>query len=533
MAWKDARGVVLFLAGALVVGIPAAVLSGSDDPGSTAAEPATAEAGPVDGDPAGHGQADTRDGHAHTPMPNRQEGTSADSEPTWRYRTSWPEATGQIPDGPEGLNQIHHLVIEGEPDPDRLREEHGIELVGDGTLEAPYVLEGLHVSGELELIDTVDHWVLRENHVDGTLRLNWNGDKVHVHHNHIRDLRVNENVERVELATAGLIEENEISIVGQIRHFDGVFTHNKVGPVPEGIFDPLITDAGELMPVPFRENLAMNIDGFDGGEFVENAIKGAVDMQLHGHHHASCFGCFSHNHGDDDDAREKDHSVRYHMGAFRANTVHADAGPAFRYQDTRHSGDDETATSETWEELESDHVHHTYVIVEGNELQGGPLVVDIFNADDPDHPSTNPGELVLKNNTVSYTVDDQTLRTAWFERWGPHGVIISDVKEMHLQVAGNQVRIEGGQETSALNQVGDITGYDPDWLSGHKPAAVHLDGASNGTLLVDGNTLAGTHYGVFATYLDEHVDWAVVGNVFEDVITEVEYDKTVESQPDR
>lgn len=531
MAWMDARGVVLFLAGALVAGVPAAVMAGQDQATPTDTETispetaATASAATAQRHSAGHDDGD-EEGHAHAR-------SGASDEPTWRYRTPWPEAEGEIPDGPEGLTQVDRVLIEGEPDAERLRGEHGINLTGTGTLDDPYVLEALRVSDELELIDTVDHWVIRENFIDGELRLNWNGDKVHVHHNHIRDLRVNENVERVELATAGLIEQNDISIVGQIRHFDGVFTHNTVGPVPEGVFDPLINDAGELVPVPFREELALNIDGFDGGEFIENEIQGGVDMQLHGHHHASCFGCFSHNHGDADAADKKDHTIRYHMGAFRANTVDASVGPAFRYQDTGHSGDDETATSEPWEELEAGHVHHTYVTIQGNEITGGPFVVDIFNADDEDHPSTNPGQLTIEANTVSYTLDDQTLRTGWLETWGPHGLIISEVKEMDLQVSGNEIRVDGGHDTSAANQVGSIAGREETWLSGQKPSAVHIDDASNGTLAVTGNTLSGTHYGVFAEYLDEEVQWTVADNTYEDVPDQVEYDETVETKPER
>ncbi len=531
MAWKDARGVVLFLAGALVVGVPAAVVAGQDraspaDTETISPETAGTSRTATSQHQAGAAASDMHGDHEHT-------SSGPDDEPTWRYRTPWPEATGEIPDGPEGLTQVHRVLIEGEPDAERLREEHGINLTGTGTHEDPYVLEGLRVSDELELLDTVDHWVIRENHIDGELRLNWNDDKVHVHHNHIRDLRVNENVERVELATAGLIEENDISIVGQIRHFDGVFTHNTVGPVPDGFLDPLITDAGELMPVPFRDGLALNIDGFDGGEFLENKIVGGVDMQLHGHHHASCFGCFSHNHGDSEAADKKDHSVRYHMGAFRANTVEASAGPAFRYQDTGHSGDDETATSEPWEELEGDHVHHTYVTIEGNEITGGPFVVDIFNADDRDHPATNPGQLIIEANTIGYTLDDQTLRTGWMERWGPHGLIISEVKEMDLRVTGNEIRVDGGHDTSAANQVAGVVGIEEDWLGGHKPSAVHIDDASNGTLAVTGNTLAGTHYGVLAEHLDEQVDWTVTANTYVDVTEKVAYDETVETKPDR
>lgn len=528
MAWKDARTIVLTIAAALMIAAPAVVMAtaGQGAQDDEAAEPMRMETAGAAGD---HEHADGQD-HAHD-APEAE----ADQRHPWRPRTEWPEARGEIPEGPEGLAQISRVTIEGEPDKKALREE-GINLTGSGTHEDPYVLEGLRVTSELELKDTVDYYVVKENYIDGTLRLNWNGDKVHVHHNYIQDLRVNENDPRVELATGGLIEENAIDVVGQIRHYDGVFTRNEVGPVPGGFFDPLLTDTGELVAVPVREQLALNIDGFDGGVFEDNTIHGAVDMQLHGHHHASCFGCVSHNHGDEEVSERYNHSIRYHMTAFRSNVVETDSTiPTFRYQDTGHAGDDRTANSEPEMDLEGPHVHHTYILVEDNELTGGPMVVDILNADDEYHHQYNPAEMVLRGNTISYTVADRTLRTGLMEQWGPHGIILSETKEMQLEVTGNSVTIENGHDASLTRQAVETVGLgmEESNIGGYRPAAVWIDEASNGTLSLQGNALAGTYYGVFAQYLDEKVDWTVQDNEFQGVEEPIEYDDTVESKPER
>ena len=115
---------------------------------------------------------------------------------------------------------------------------------GSGTLADPYVISGYAVSGSLYLGDTDACVTITGNYIDGELALNWNGNCVHVHHNFIRDLRVNENVAREGYDTGGLIELNQINYVGQIRHYDGEFRDNVVGPredakLPFGVFqDP-------------------------------------------------------------------------------------------------------------------------------------------------------------------------------------------------------------------------------------------------------------------------------------------------------
>src|ERR1041384_7111869 len=101
---------------------------------------------------------------------------------------------------------------------------------GSGTLADPYVISGYYVTGDLYLQDTDACFLITGNYISGQLSLNWNGQCVWVHHNFIGDLRVNENVKRTGDDTGGLIEDNQIAYVGQIRHYDGEVRNNVIGP---------------------------------------------------------------------------------------------------------------------------------------------------------------------------------------------------------------------------------------------------------------------------------------------------------------
>ena len=105
--------------------------------------------------------------------------------------------------------------------------DHGVRS-GRGTARDPYVISGWQM-GNLRIHDTRSHFVIRDNEILGTMVLDWNGPGQVVVRNTINDLRVNQNVARSGQATSGLIAHNTFRLVGQLRHWDGVFEHNVVG----------------------------------------------------------------------------------------------------------------------------------------------------------------------------------------------------------------------------------------------------------------------------------------------------------------
>lgn len=438
-----------------------------------------------------------------------------------RERTVWPAAEGEIPTSTDDLVEVRSILIEGKPDWEEL-EDLGVEMAGAGTLADPFVLEGLWVRGELQIKDTAQYYVVRENVIDGVLRLNWNDDRVHVHHNAVRDLRVNENIERTGEATGGLIELNTFGVVGQIRHFDGVFRANEVGPIPTGFFDDIIEDTGAFTPF-FADPRAMNIDGFDGAVFEGNTILGYVEMQLHGHHHASCFACHSHNHATSNAAMKHDHTVRYHEADFVGNTILVDDGVAFRYTDAAHSGDDRTANSEPNEDLELPHVHYTRLLIADNVIEGGPMVVDILNADSRDHDNEETedveevavhathayrADLTLRGNTVTWTLPDDPITVPWLAEEIRDGILVRQVKEANVRIADNTVALSGSTEPGMFAGLPMFGLFGPT----DAPAALHLQGIRSAHLDVVGNGLEGAHFGVLARDFAEDATWTEEAN---------------------
>ncbi|HVL49615.1 MAG TPA: hypothetical protein VM889_13755 [Candidatus Thermoplasmatota archaeon] len=461
-----------------------------------------------------------------------------------RDRTSWPPAVGTIPSSGSGLVKVTTLVIDGVPDVAALAEK-GVDILGSGTLEDPFVITGLNVLHELHLKDTDQYYVIRENFFAGELRLNWNGDKVHVHHNYIDDLRVNENNPRTGDATGGLIEKNKMGIVGQIRHFDGVFRENEVGPAPSHPFRDVMDDLGRLTPW-FRDRIVLNIDGFDGALFEDNVIVGYVEMQLHGHHHASCFDCHSHNHGDKAKSAAHDHSIRYHEAAFRRNHVTVEEGAAFAYTDRGHAGDDRTARSEPDESLVGPHVHFTRISVEDNTFIGGPLVVDVFSADDRYHRNEKQGHahddgekqldedheyagsFMILRNSVTFAAKDRTTGLRWVDA-PMDAILVRGTKDVDFLIEGNNVELSNARSSSAVALVPVFGKH----LGADAPAGVRLEGVRAANVAIVQNSIAGTQYGIAATEMDKATAWTVVGNVFRDVGEDIHYDESVQRAPTR
>lgn len=319
-----------------------------------------------------------------------------------------------------GVQQRENIIIGSD---DEWDAAHGVRS-GSGTAEDPYVISGWRLSF-LEIHDTDRHVVIRDNEITRQLILNWNGDRVTVVDNVIEDLRVNQNVKRTGLPTSGRIANNEIGIVGQLRHFDGIFEDNTVG-TPAGSREFLIFD-----------NRAVNFDGFNGARFRNNTIYGYMDVRLHGHHHGSGYGDTSHDHaameGHGHMGDGVDHTQRYHEVWVTGNTIYSTGNYALGYNDQAHFANDRTANSEESEALNKPHVHYTKVYLNGNRLIGAGLDVSIFNATDELHQTYENGFLEIRDNTIEVARDNMDV----FE--GRDGIAIRDARYVDIVVADNTI----------------------------------------------------------------------------------------------
>lgn len=399
----------------------------------------------------------------------------------------------------EELESRDDIVIASDADFDAA---HGV-VGGSGTARDPYVISGWKVR-RVRLADTAAAVVIRDNDITSQLVLNWNGPNVRVVDNRIRDLRVNQNVKRTGAATGGLIARNTIGIVGQLRHFDGVFENNVVKPAP-GLFDPV-----------FGPVEAVQFDGFNGAIFRDNTLYGALDVKLHGHHHGSDYGESSHHHSHgahETDAPAMDHTKRYHEVFVEDNTIYASGPYALRWTDTAHRGDDRTAASEQNEALNKPHMHWTKVHLTGNRLVGSGLYVDIFNADDRNHTGTGRGSVEIMNNVITL---ERGMAEAFESR---HGIEVWNAKDLDLRIARNRIvsEIEENAASDMWQRTTGILMQDLDVADAH----------------ITGNEIASTYYGVRASYFSESVNWWVTKLATDGVREDVYYDESVSNPPRR
>lgn len=445
---------------------------------------------------------------------------------TGMQRPAFAPAEGTVPDAvaARDLDEVHHLAIHSDEDFD---PSNGVRR-GNGTLADPYIIEGYYVTGDLYIADTDACFVVRENYIGGQLSLNWNGLCAHVHHNHIDDLRVNENIERTGFATGGLIELNKISFLGQLRHYDGEFRHNVVGPyVPQDIFDEVM----ETVPLPWTEGFRIaNVDGFNQGIIHHNTFHGSVDLDLHGHHHGTgFFATHSHYHGSGEGDMGHDHTDRWTSVAFTDNLIIDPEGYGLRYDDENHAGDDRTARSEDEEQLNEDHRHHTHIKILRNTVEGAGIWIDVFNADDRNHHTRNPGWLDVVDNTVT-VIEREDGPLAPLIRFGYEpraGIYLEVAKEVDALVSGNRVTwvpLEDGNDP-----VGDLVGAMFSWEEAS--SGIRLWKVSDANVTIEGNTVEAFAFGIMAQHLDEKVAWDVRDNAFIDVQKEVWWDESVANEP--
>ncbi|MDP9069396.1 MAG: hypothetical protein M3N53_13775 [Actinomycetota bacterium] len=373
---------------------------------------------------------------------------------------------------------------------------------GSGTHHDPYVISGWNVRN-LTIRDTDAYVVIEDNTVTGRLTLNWNGDRVTLVDNEVADLRVNQNVKRTGAATSGLIAGNTFGVVGQLRHFDGVFENNIVKG-RDSIFDGVFS------------NRAVNFDGFHGSRFRNNTINGYVEVRLHGHHHGSSFDAGSHYHGagHGDHGKEVDHSKRYHEVFITNNRIYADASPALVYTDTAHSANDRTAASETNPALNGDHIHYTRVHLTGNKLYGGGLMVDVFNADDRNHVGTNTGFIDIRNNRIE--LDGERRDHLWDRN---DGIWLYRVRDARVSLSGNTVIGQPPQERDLLEQ------------RFAKDAGIFLSNIDMADVTIHDNEVTDLLYGVKASVMSESVTWSITKLRTNGVPHRVHYDSSVKNPP--
>lgn len=379
-------------------------------------------------------------------------------------------AEGEVPSRAEASeleHQFERFVVEGDEGLTEMRERGYID--GSGTVEDPYVIEGFRVTEALTVRDTTKALVVRESYVDGQLTLNFAGKDVVVHHNHVEDLRVNENVQRAERATGGAIVHNEIPYIGQMRHFTGTFAHNDVGPRPDNVVAEYLSDTG---PATLPDEVVALLDGYHLAHVHNNTFEGRVDVKLHGHYHGSCAACPPHDHASpehfpEDNEPSEDlvpssrHSYRFHTIDVENNTFRApDAETALRIHDRNHAGDDQTAASEPNGHLEERHDHHQGVRVAANEVEGGALVFDVVNADDERHANMTQEakvELVDNEATLERPRGEDPMRAAY---------VVHAAEELSLDAVANRFTFEGdesaapdGYRWAVEGDPGETTGF--------------------------------------------------------------------------
>lgn len=411
-----------------------------------------------------------------------------------------------LPAVPAGADQRHEprpdIVIKTDFD---FNADHGVRS-GSGTVSDPFVISGWNVNN-LRISNTNSYVVIADNIVRSGMVLNWIGDRVHVFGNTVHDLRVNQNVRRTGESTSGMIHDNYFDVVGQLRHWDGIFENNTVG-----------RESNDPMRRVFRFR-AVNFDGFNGARFRNNTIYGYMDARLHGHHHSSEFGGGSHYHGESAQGHSEmlDHSQRYHEVWITGNTIHAEGGYGLAYLDTGHAGNDRTnGGSERDEALNGRHVHYTRVHIEDNTLVGAGININTFNANDQNHTSTAPGLVEIERNEI-------TLMDSDLYPWSSaNGISASTAKDITLRVIDNRI---GFAERE----------FDPLALqaSMDRAAGINLSGFDLGTIYLYGNSVSDRYYGVRAARFSETVRWFVDDLETSGVEESVYWDSSVHNPPEQ
>lgn len=384
-------------------------------------------------------------------------------------------------------------------------EAHAVRS-GSGTKQDPYVISGWQISS-LVIHDT-NRWITIKDNTIGGLVLDWIGSGIAVRNNVIGNMVVNQNVARTGSPTSGVIEWNAFSVISQLRHWDGVFRNNVVGTRAQNPGD--------------QTNLAVNFDGFNGAQFVNNTLYGYLDARLHGHHHSSKFGGASHNHGlapehqhPSTSAEKAMHRYRYHRVNIANNRIYSDHEYAVAYLDTDHAANDRTAASETNPDLENPHLHFTRVTIANNRMYGAGVLVNVFNALDERHPWTERGSMDIHSNAIELGQD------SFLNFRQLNGIEIRRARDLDVRIRGNS--ITGITEQGLLAFLED----------GNQDAGIFLNTLDDSNVYVLGNRVTNRSYGVRAATMTEHVKWVVRDLRTRNVGEKVHYDQSVSNRPQR
>jgi hypothetical protein len=396
----------------------------------------------------------------------------------------------KLPGSGDGSQVQHNSVTIGADN--EFNPSNGV-VAGNGSRRHPFVISGWSVD-TVFIHDTDAHYIIKNNNITGQLILNWTGDRAKVIDNTIADLRVNENVQRTGEDTDGTIVHNTFGVVGQLRHWNGLFAYNKVG-------SPSMMDN-----VPFSDQEAVNFDGFNGSHFRNNTIYGFVDATLHGHH-------FSERYGTAKMYRMGHEHQRYDQVWITHNKIYSSGSFALRYNDLNHAANDRTATSETDEALNEPHVHHTKVHMNFNKLYGAGLNVDVFNADDPNHIREAHGVVELRGNRISLARSPDGFNSYT-------GITVTQAQHLTLKIVGNTVTETMDMADSTLSQnAGDV--------------GIWMDKLTNAHVYLMHNDIKTVGYGIRAQEFTDSVQWWVGGLHTSGVLYPVYWDNSVANHPHR
>lgn len=439
--------------------------------------------------------------HAHHGVPEGNPASLSAHQP--RHDDPFPdrETNASTPTRAEASNlphQFKRFIVHTDEGLDEMREDGYI--TGNGTQNDPYLISGFRVTQRIEIQDTTKPLIIENTYIEGQLKLNFNGPHVHVHHNHIEDLRVNENIERTERATGGLIEQNTIPFIGQMRHFSGTFAHNDVGPKPNHVIDEYLSDTGAAV---LPDHVTFLLDGYHLAHVHNNTIDGHMEIKLHGHYHGSCLACAPHHHANPDTfppsnkphpdlEPQSQHSYRYHTLDLENNTYTAeDETTALSIHDRAHAGDDQTANSEPNGHLEERHDHHQYVRIAHNSLTGASMLFDIVNAHNTRHEGmTQHAHIDLEGNHV--TLEKPRGDVGFTSAYTVHAADNADV-----EAKGNTFTFEADENPLP-------EGYA--WIVDGEPAETtgfHLRGLNATNVTIAHTHGEGAHYGVTLQDLHE------------------------------
>jgi hypothetical protein len=368
---------------------------------------------------------------------------------------------------------------------------------GNGTKSHPYVISGWQFPN-LTIQNTDKYVSIHDNTITGLLVLDWIGNRLTMERNTVNNLRSNQNVARTGLPTNGVMTHNTFHVVGQLRHWDGLFAYNVVG-------DQSTTGIQ-----------AVNFDGFNGAHFVHNTIYGWVDATLHGHHHSSGWGEPSHNHATHTpDSELSVHRYRYHEVFIADNTIHSTGSYALAYLDTNHSGNDRQSASENDSNLDKPHVHFTKVHLTGNRLYGAGILVNVFQANNSLHPWFVRGYLDILDNRISLAKDD------FLSFKQLNGIEIDQAQAVLLRINGNAITAWRASKDDSLSM---LETWDND-------AGVLLNTMDSANVEITHNSVTNRINGVRATQMTALVQWKIKDLATRGVDHAVSYDSSVANKP--